>query len=93
MIPAFETNLAQKKAELAILKTLVYFDIFDYPLSEKDIKNFLGCDISDEIFASALLQLLLDKIIFRVDQFYSLQITGNAQKRGCREICVHNLLL
>ena len=73
MIPAFETNLAQKKAELAILKTLVYFDIFDYPLSEKDIKNFLECYISDEILASALLQLLLDKIIFRVDQFYSLQ--------------------
>ena len=73
MIPAFETNLAQKKAELAILKTLVYFDIFDYPLSEKDIKNFLECNISDEILASALLQLLLDKIIFRVDQFYSLQ--------------------
>ena len=73
MIPAFETNLAQKKAELAILKTLVYFDIFDYPLSEQDIKNFLGCYISDEIFASALLQLLLDKIIFCVDQFYSLQ--------------------
>ena len=73
MIPAFGTNLAQKKAELAILKTLVYFDIFDYPLSEKDIKNFLECYISDEIFASALLQLSLDKIIFRVDQFYSLQ--------------------
>src|SRR6476646_6614231 len=73
MIPAFETNLAQKKAELAILKTLAYFDIFDYPLSEKDIKNFLECYISDEILASALLQLLLDKIIFRVDQFYSLQ--------------------
>src|SRR6476660_6597093 len=73
MIPAFDTTPAQKKAELAILKTLAYFDIFDYPLSEKDIKNFLGCYVSDEIFASALLQLLLDKIIFRVDQFYSLQ--------------------
>ena len=73
MIPAFETNLAQKKAELAILKTLVYFDIFDYPLSERDIKNFLECYISDEVFASAQLQLLLDKIIFRIDQFYSLQ--------------------
>jgi hypothetical protein len=53
MIAAFETNLAQKKAELAILKTLVYFDIFDYHLSEKDIKNFLGSYIDDETFASA----------------------------------------
>jgi len=73
MIPAFDTSPAQKKAELAILRTLAYFDIFDYPLSERDIKNFLECHISDEIFASALLQLLLDKIIFRVGEFYSLQ--------------------
>jgi len=73
MIPAFDIDLAQKKAELAILKTLIYFDIFNYPLSEKDIKNFLGCYISDEIFASALVQFLLDKTIFRVGEFYSLQ--------------------
>ena len=73
MIPAFDINLAQKKAELAILKTLVYFDIFDYPLSEKDIKNFIGCYIDEETFASALLQLLTDKIIFSVGEYYSLQ--------------------
>ena len=73
MIPAFDINLAQKKAELAILKTLIYFDIFDYPLSENDIKNFVDNYINDEAFASALLQLSLDKIIFRVGEFYSLQ--------------------
>jgi hypothetical protein len=73
MIPAFDTNPAQKKAELAILKTLIYFDIFEYPLSERDIKYFLECCVSEEIFASALLQLSLDKIIFRVGEFYSLQ--------------------
>jgi hypothetical protein len=73
MIPAFDINLAQKKAELAILKTLIYFDIFNYPLSEREIKNFLEYDISDEIFTSALLQLSFDKIIFRLGEFYSLQ--------------------
>jgi hypothetical protein len=73
MIPAFDINLSQKKAELAILKTLIYFDIFDYPLSEKEIKNFLGYDISHEIFTSALLQLSFDKMIFRLGEFYSLQ--------------------
>jgi len=73
MIPAFDINLSQKKAELAILKTLIYFDIFDYPLSEKEIKNFLGCDISNEIFTSALFQLSFDKMIFRLGEFYSLQ--------------------
>src|SRR5215831_9645836 len=73
MIPAFDINLAQKKAELAILKTLVYFDIFDYPLSEKEIKNYLEYDIGNEVFSSAILQLSLDKIIFRVGEFYSLQ--------------------
>jgi hypothetical protein len=73
MIPAFDINPAQKKAELAILKTLVYFDIFNYPLSERDIKNFLECYIDEGTFSSALLQLLSDKIIFRVGEYYSLQ--------------------
>jgi len=73
MIPAFDINLAQKKAELAIVKTLIYFDIFDYPLSENDIRNFVAHYISDEAFALALLHLSLDKIIFRVGEFYSLQ--------------------
>jgi Nucleotidyltransferase domain len=73
MIPAFGINAAQKKAELSILKTLVYFDIFNYPLSERDIKNFLECYIDEGTFSSALLQLLSDKIIFRVGEYYSLQ--------------------
>jgi len=73
MIPAFDINPAQKKAELAILKALIYFDIFNYPLSENEIKNFLEYDIGNEMFASALLQLSFDNIIFRVGEFYSLQ--------------------
>ncbi len=73
MIPAFDINLAHKKAELAILKALVYFGLFNYPLTEKEIKNFLECYVTEEAFASALFQLTSDKIIFRVGEFYSLQ--------------------
>ena len=93
MIPAFDTNPAQKKAEVAILKSLIYFDNFDYPLSEKDIKNFLECYVSDEIFASALLQLLLDKIVFRVGEFYSLQNTRHrAEERILGNLRAQHLL-
>lgn len=73
MIPALDINLAQKKAELAILKSLIYFDIFNYPLSESDIKNFLECYVSDDVFTTALQQLVFDKIVFHAGKFYSLQ--------------------
>jgi len=78
MIPAFDINITAKKAELAILKTLVYFDIFDYPLSQKDIKSFLECHLPDEALAGALRQLISDRIIFKTGEFYSLR--NNLQK-------------
>src|SRR6266487_4300720 len=73
MIPVVDINVTAKKAELAILKTLVYFDIFDYPLSQKDIKSFLECHLNDEVFAYAIGQLISDRIIFKTGEFYSLQ--------------------
>jgi len=78
MIPAFDINVTTKKAELAILKTLVYFDIFDYPLSQKDIKGFLECHLPDEVLARALRHLISDRVIFKTGEFYSLQ--NNLQK-------------
>jgi len=78
MIPAFDINVTAKKAELAILKTLVYFDIFDYPLSQRDIKSFLECHLHDEVLTRALRQLISDRIIFKTGEFYSLQ--NNLQK-------------
>jgi hypothetical protein len=61
-----------KKAGLTILKTLAYFDIFDYPLSENEIQNLLQEDVDDSIFAEAIKQLVLDKIVFSIDGFYTL---------------------
>lgn len=78
MIPAFDINSTVAKAELAILKTLVYFDIFDYPLSDKEIKNFLGLPLDDELFIIVMGQLISDGIVYRVGEFYSLH--NNQQK-------------
>ena len=61
-----------KKAGLTILKTLAYFDIFDYPLSENEIQDFLQEDIDNSIFAETMKQLVVDRIVFSSDGFYAL---------------------
>jgi predicted nucleotidyltransferase len=74
MIPVTNLkNIRTGKAELTILKTIAYFDIFNYPLSEKEIKNFLGCSLNENEFRSAMQKLVSEKTIFKVAEFYSLQ--------------------
>lgn len=73
MIPLSDLkNVSTEKAELTILKTLAYFDIFDYPLTEKEIKNFLDSPLTDDEFRSALEELVLSKTVFRFAEFYFL---------------------
>jgi len=83
MIPLSDLkNFSAEKAELTILKTLAYFDIFDYPLTEGEIKNFLGISLSDDQFRSALAELVLSTTIFRFSEFYSLHNTpAKAERR------------
>ncbi len=57
----------------AVLRTIVYYDIFNYPLTEKDILN--DCGISKEIVSpcrDALKFLVDEKIVFRLGEYYSL---------------------
>jgi predicted nucleotidyltransferase len=55
-----------------ILKTLGYFDLFQYPLTEEEIFLFSQVDVT-AIAVNKQLQLLVnDKIIFKVDEFYAL---------------------
>jgi len=61
-----------KKAGLTILKTLAYFDIFDYPLSQNEIQNLLQEDVDDSIFVEAIKRLVLDEIVFSLDGFFAL---------------------
>src|SRR5437762_1509114 len=66
-----KTPVTQKMGQ-SILRALAYFDIFDYPLSENEIKNFLQCPTADAPFSSTMKQMVSDGVIFRFDQFYSL---------------------
>lgn len=63
---------ATQKMGQNILKALAYFDIFEYPLSENEIKIFLQCSSTDAVFTPTLKQLISGGVVFRFDQFYSL---------------------
>ena len=61
------------KIENSILKVLVYFDIFHYPLTEKEIRSFLDRPFDEMEFNNSLSELLRSQHIFRLHEFYSLQ--------------------
>jgi Nucleotidyltransferase domain len=69
-----ETGLAiTDSTGQSILKTLVYFDIFHYPLTKGEIQQFLPIRINDSKLETTLNNLSADKIIFLHNSFYSLQ--------------------
>lgn len=55
------------------LKALAYFDIFQYPLTKKEIRQFLDRPVKDDEFDHALKELLNDQLIFSHLGFYGLQ--------------------
>ncbi len=72
-----------QKAEKGIIEVLAYFDIFQYPLTEKEIKKFLSHKTSEERFKLAINGLMTDRIIFQVDHYFSLQ---NDQQLAVRRV-------
>lgn len=61
------------KIENSILKVLVYFDLFHYPLTAEEIKSFLDQAADENDFTNSLYELLRSKKIFQLEKFYSLQ--------------------
>jgi predicted nucleotidyltransferase len=55
------------------LRTLGYFDLFHYPLNKVEICLFHAERVSIDIIESELELLESDKLIFRFDEFYTLQ--------------------
>lgn len=59
--------------EQNIIKILAYFDIFQYPLTSQEICSFIDFPFEQSSIDKALNTLSQQRIIFRFDEFYSLQ--------------------
>lgn len=69
-----------KSSEKGILRALLYFDIFDYPLTENEIANFSPFQLNGDLKAS--LDALVDKkIVYQFEQYYTLHDKGHLVQR------------
>ncbi len=64
---------ARSGVQTNILKVLAYFDIFQYPLTIAEIRQFLGSRADENDVEHGLQKLVSDQVIFYHQGFYSLQ--------------------
>jgi hypothetical protein len=73
-----------------ILRTLSYFDIFNYPLTASELETFLGCKIEHDQLNLELAKLVNEGVIFETQNFFSVQnnelivirrLKGNAEAK------------
>lgn len=76
-----------------ILATLSYFDIFDYPLTQTEIVQFLKTDYSHGEFTEDLQNLAMENWIYKLDEFYSLRDNYSlVQRRRAGNMRAKNML-
>ena len=56
-----------------ILKTLAYFDVFNYPLTNIEVRRFLPQKCNQLVVNELLYQLTKENRIYNINDFYSLQ--------------------
>ena len=56
----------------SILRTVAYFDLFNYPVSPEEIQFFLDQEVPSSEMSSSLETLVAEGRLFRLDRFYSL---------------------
>jgi hypothetical protein len=56
-----------------ILKTLAYFDVFNYPLTNEEVRRFLPQRCNQFVVDGILYQLQTENRIYNLNDFYSLQ--------------------
>ena len=71
---AVTLNKAITRLDEQILRTLLYFDIFNYPLKSDEVFNFLGIRALDKSIVTSRLSSLTDqKIIFQFGELFCLK--------------------
>ncbi|HMK25323.1 MAG TPA: hypothetical protein VK483_04770 [Chitinophagaceae bacterium] len=56
-----------------VVEALAYFDIFQYPLTSEEIRQFLSAKVDENFLQDCLCELQEEKIIFLAHGFYSIQ--------------------
>ena len=91
VIKSHDTALA-----LQVVKSLAYFDIFNYPLTSQEVFNYLPVDGTTQVEVTRCLDELVEKkLVFRFGDFYSLRdeeqdirrrVKGNRQAERWLEV-------
>jgi len=69
----FISKLRRLNSKKNILAALTYFDLFNYPLTQTEICQFLQESFSNEEITLALQELASESLVFKFDDYYSLQ--------------------
>lgn len=70
---------------VSALRTLTYFDLFDYPITEEEILLFMDQRVAAEKLSNVLNELVEQEMVFRLSEFYSIrndQCLADRRKKG-----------
>lgn len=72
------------KDEIGVIRTLLYFDIFNYPLKENEILEFHPHAQTNRQILGAIQSLINKEFVFKINDFYSLH--GNLSQAERRQV-------
>jgi hypothetical protein len=68
-----ESDVLRPRISEAIVRTLLYFDIFNYPLTKEEILQFLGRTSTSKEIQKVLNHLVQQNFIYSLGEFFSIQ--------------------
>lgn len=69
------------KNKSSILKVLIYFDIFQYPITRAEINSFLDVPLNEIELRNLLNDLIDEKRVYLFEEFYTLQNDSSLAER------------